>query len=410
MQESYISAYMRYAGAGVSEPPAIFHRWCSISIIGALLGRQFYFPFGHSRVYPNQYINLMGPPGCRKSSAISIGVKLLARTGFTRFAADRVSKEKFLLDMSVMDEVEDEEDILDMTLDQPAQSFIAADEFTDFIGPGNMEFLTMLTKLWDCPEEYKQPKIHGKDAVVDRPTVNILSGNTPQGFALAFPPEAIGNGFLSRTIFVHGETTGRKVTFPPQPDMQLRDKLEQHLRKIQALVKGEASVSEEAMKLCDRVYQEFIDLEDVRFKSYSTRRFTHLLKLALCLAASELRTTIDKQDIIRANTLLYFTELNMHKALGEYGKSKVSDQANAVMAVLRDAKTPLSATDIWKKVSQEFSKIPELGDVLRNLEHAEKIQQVTIAKKQGFLPLVKRSVVWAEDLIDRNWLTLEEMS
>ena len=297
-----------------------------------------------------------------------------------------------------------------MTLDQPAQAFIAADEFTDFIGSGNMEFLTMLTKLWDCPDEYKQPKIHGKDAAVSQPTVNILSGNTPQGFALAFPPEAIGNGFLSRTIFVHGDTTGRKITFPPPPDPALRSALEQHLRQLKATIKGEAVVLPEAMELCEKVYTEFVDLDDVRFKSYSTRRFTHLLKLALCLAASELRVHITREDILHANTLLYFTEVNMHKALGEYGKSKVADQSNAVMGVLRDAKVPLSATDIWKKVSQEFAKIAELGDVLRNLEHAEKIQQVTVANKRGFLPLVKRRTVWSEDLIDRNWLTLEEMS
>jgi len=63
MNEDYYQAYLRYAGAGVSEPPIIFHRWGCTSIIGALLGRQFSFPFGHSQIYPNQYITFMGPPG-----------------------------------------------------------------------------------------------------------------------------------------------------------------------------------------------------------------------------------------------------------------------------------------------------------------------------------------------------------
>ena len=31
-----------------SESPVVYHRWTFLSIIGALLGRQLYIPFGHS--------------------------------------------------------------------------------------------------------------------------------------------------------------------------------------------------------------------------------------------------------------------------------------------------------------------------------------------------------------------------
>lgn len=410
MQEDYFTSYMQYAGAGVSEPPASFHRWCSISIIGALLGRQYSFPFGHSQIYPNQYINLMGAPGTRKSTAINIAAKLAKAVGYKKFAADRVSKEKFLLDMGAPEEGMEEDDILDMCFDDPSECFVVADEFTDFIGTGNMEFITLLTKLWDNPSEYKHPKIHGKDAIISKPTVNILSGNTAQGFALAFPPEAIGNGFLSRTLFIHGDTTGRKITFPPKPNEQLALSLVNHLKEMCAVVKGEAHVEDNALALCDRIYREFVDIDDVRFKSYSTRRFTHVLKLALCISAAALRTVITSEDILKANTLLYHAENHMPQALGEYGKSKTSDQANAVLNLLSEAKAPMTSTEIWKKVHQDFSKIAELAEVVRNLQHAEKIQLLKIGNKEGFLPMVKRKQHWADDLLLNNWLTLEEIS
>lgn len=409
MNEDYYQAYLRYAGAGVSEPPIIFHRWGCTSIIGALLGRQFSFPFGHSQIFPNQYITFMGPPGARKSTAINIASKLVKSAGYTRFAADKVSKEKFLIDMNSYDTGMDEEDLAALTLDEPAEVFIVAEEFTDFVGSNNMEFLTMLTKLWDCPSEYTNPKIHGASAIINEPTVNILAGNTAQGFALAFPPEALGNGFLSRMLFIQGETTGRKVTFPPPPDELLKEYLVNHLKEIKAKVKGQAYLSHITRSLCDKLYASFVDIDDSRFKHYSTRRFTHLLKLALIIAASDLRTEVREEDCLKANTMLHYAEVVMPKALGEFGKSKYSDVANQILDLLSKAKLPMNMRDIWVKVNKDLSKIQELGEVLKNLLHANKIQVVKVAGKEGYLPMHVEKNTWDTDLLVPEWLTQEEL-
>ena len=409
MNEDYYQAYLRYAGAGVSEPPIIFHRWGCTSIIGALLGRQFSFPFGHSQIYPNQYVTFMGPPGARKSTAINIASKLVKAAGYTRFAADKVSKEKFLIDMSSYEDGIDEEDLAALTLDEPAECFIVAEEFTDFVGSNNMEFLTMLTKLWDCPPEYKNPKIHGASAIINEPTINILAGNTAQGFALAFPPEALGNGFLSRMLFIQGETTGRKVTFPPPPDELLREFLVNHLKEIKIKVKGQATLAPNVRSLCDKLYNDFVDIDDSRFKHYSTRRFTHLLKLSLIIAASNLRTEVREEDCLKANTMLHYAEAVMPKALGEFGKSKYSDVSNQILDLLNKAKTPMTMRDLWIKVSKDLSKIQELGEVLRNLQHARKIQVVKVLGKEGFLPLHSTKVSWDTSLLVPEWLSQEEL-
>jgi len=272
-----------------------------------------------------------------------------------------------------------------------------------------MEFLTMLTKLWDCPPEYKNPKIHGASAIINEPTVNILAGNTAQGFSLAFPPEALGNGFLSRMLFIQGETTGRKVTFPPPPDELLRGYLINHLKEIKLLVKGQATLAPHVRSLCDKLYNNFLDIDDSRFKHYSTRRFTHLLKLALCIAASDLRTEVHEEDCLKANTMLHFAEKMMPKALGEFGKSKYSDVSNQILDFLAKAKFPMTMRDLWIKVSKDLTKIQELGEVLRNLQQANKIQVVKVAGKEGFLPLHHERASWSDDLLVPEWLTQEEL-
>lgn len=403
----FFSDYLDYVGE--SESPIIYHRWTSVSIIGTLLGRNAHIPFGHSKIYPNQYIQLMGAPGTRKSSAISIGKKLLKNAGYKRFSPDRLSKERFLMEM-IPPELEDLDDDLELlVMDRPSEIFIVADEFGDFLGQGNMEFATMLTKLWDNVDVYEHPKIHGKSVVVEQPTVNILSGNTTQGLALTIPPEALGNGFMSRIVFVFAEETGIKITFPEIPSPELSEALSRRLVEIKERIKGEITFNREAKKVLDRLYKEFHGIDDPRFKSYGTRRFTHLLKLCIIFAAADLRTEVIVADALKANTLLHYTELKMPKALGEFGRSKYSEISNIILDALSKTIKPLTHNELWKLVSKDLSKTSELGDILKGLMAAGKIQVITALGKQGYMPLHEEIKEWDPALLLHDFLTEKEI-
>lgn len=403
----FFSDYLEYVGE--SESPIIYHRWTSVSIIGTLLGRNVWIPFGHSKIYPNQYIQLMGAPGTRKSSAISIGKKLLKGAGYKRFAPDRLSKERFLMEM-IPPELDDlDEDLELLVMDRPSEIYVVADEFGDFLGQGNMEFATMLTKLWDNVDSYEHPKIHGKSVVVEQPTVNILSGNTTQGLALTIPPEALGNGFMSRIVFVFAEETGIKITFPKIPPVDLGDKLVSHLVKIKETINGEITFNSEAMHTLDRLYKEFHGIDDPRFKSYATRRFTHLLKLCIIFAVADLRTEVSTADALKANTLLHYTELKMPKALGEFGRSKYADVSNVILDALQKTTKPLTHNELWKLVSKDLSKVSELADILKGLMAANKIQVITLLGKQGYMPLHEDIKEWDPNLLLHDFLTEKEV-
>lgn len=406
--ENFYETYFDFVGE--TEAPRIFHRWCAVSGIAALLSRQCHLPFGHWILYPNLYVMLMGSPGSRKSTSISIAKDCLERQGFSRFSADRTSKERFLMDMCLGFSSDDEtdEEFLELPLDIVASRFIVADEFTDFVGKNNIEFVTMLGKLWDNPKQYEHPKIHGRSIVVPQPTVNILSGNTAQGFLLALPPEAIGQGFMSRLILVHGETTGVKITIPKEPNETLRGLLDARIAQIADTVRGKITISPEAHTAFDRIYKEFVDLDDYRFKHYSTRRFTHLLKLSLCFAALRCAKEISQIDAIQANTLLHYTELRMSKALGEYGKAKNSDVANSILEIIKHSKTPVVAKRLWKHVAQDLNKQEELLEILKGLLAAGKIRN--LPDGQGFVPHHETSVRWDQTLLDPTFLTEEEMA
>jgi hypothetical protein len=186
-----------------------------------MLGRNVHIPFGTGEIYPNQYIMLMGSPGARKGTAIAPGKKLLKAAGYDTFAADAVSKEMFLADMGKKENDDIDLDLETLVSDSPTECFVIAEEFNDFIGQGDTLFITRLTKLWDNLDEFRHPKLHGKSVYVYKPTVSILGANTQQNFSLAIPPEAIGNGFCSRFLFIHAEPTGKFITFLAQETLRL---------------------------------------------------------------------------------------------------------------------------------------------------------------------------------------------
>lgn len=402
----FFTDYMKYVQLDASEAPANYHRWACASIIGAMLGRQAWLPFGYSVIFPNQFIMLMGPPATKKGTVINIAKELIKQAGYTRFSADRTSKERFLIDMKSMDTMEDDLEILCM--DAPSESYIMAGEFVDFIGQGDIGFLMTLTNLWDNGPSYEHKKITGKSVFVNEPTVNLLAGSTAATFEIAFPPESIGTGSLSRFLLINGEPSGNRIAWPEPADELVKALLVAKLRDIKDTIKGKMEISAEAKQFSSDIYLNTVTVDDMRFAHYMQRRHIHMLKLAIIMAATRLSTTIEVVDIRRANTMLALADRKMPKALGEFGASRYSGASNKILEYLNTRMKPANATELWKVVHKDLNKPSELNDVLLNLKTADKIQVVTLLGKTGYLPLNKVVVEWKEEYLDMNWLTTQE--
>lgn len=388
--DTYFSYYAE------TEVPLIFHRWSLVSSVGAFLGRRVYLPFGPWRVFPNLFVMLIGSPGTRKSTAINAASKLLSMAGYTNFSANKTRLEKFLLDLEGTEEEKKssanivlqnifgkEEDVSGL---DPCEVFINAGEFNVFMPRGDMDFLGLLGDLWDWDDETRRWQYrlkNSKSVHIFQPTISMLAGNTHAGFQDVFPPQSIGQGFLSRLILVYAEQTGKKIAFPKIPVEQARTELLDTLVQIKEKVTGAATITPPARTALEMIYKTWPEIQDHRFLHYSTRRFTQLLKLCLICAATRVTTQIDMQDVLLASTLLSFTEKDMPKALGEFGKSKHAEAANKVMSVLYAAKKPVKLEALWQVVQNDLDKVQDLAVLLQNLQSADKIQAV---KAEGFLP------------------------
>lgn len=407
--EDFFDLYFSYIGKG--EAPMIYHRWSAISMIGALLCRQYYLPFGHGYIYPNMYIMLIGPPAARKGGAMRSAKRLIQGTGFHYFGANRTSAERFLIDLqrSTLFKVnpgDPLEELENINLNEPSQLYPVAEEFADFLGVKNMNFINLLTNLWDNLPEYEHPKIHGSSIHIVKPTVNLLCATNPVSLIDTVPPEAIGQGFTSRFVVIYSNGTGNLITWPDQPSTDKIEYLVDRLKRIKAVIQGPIKISAEADKILDKIYKTYKGIDDSRFQFYNGRRFTHLLKLCLIISAMRCSVELTADDAIKANTILDAAEQVMPRALGELGRSRFSEVSNNVLEICH--KENVSFRELWRRTAHDLDKEAELHQILKNLLTANKLQIITIKGKQCFKRNLVEQEVWEGGLINPDYLTAEE--
>ena len=394
---------------GVSESPNTYHRWSFLAVLGAWLGRKYHLPFGDSNINCNMYVMLMGNAGARKSTAIHKAVKFIKAVGYSRIAASKTSKEKFLLDLAGENLTDPSEimesNIFGSNLKDDSEILIAADEFNVFMGNGNLEFLSLLGTLWDYDGVFDHAVKTTVGAVVNNPTISMIAGNTATSFALAFPIEAIGQGIFSRLLLIHGEKTNRRITIPPPMNPELKAQLIETFHFIQKTCVGAAKFGHGAYDLIDKIYGAHRGITDIRFESYNNRRLTHLLKLCLLISATYSTKTITEFHVIKANTILTHAEHGMPKALGEFGKAKNSDIANKVLSALEEAPNGLpNIKGIWKQVCNDLESVDQLKQILGSLQLADKIMSI----QGGGFVAKKIAVSHNSDTVDFSLLTNEE--
>lgn len=415
MENDFFSEYLRYNSGG--EVPIVHHRWSAITCIAALLERQTWIIHGHNNIYPNIYCMLMGISGTRKTTAIMRGKRLLEATGYSTFSAQRTSKEKYLADLSMQASAGDlDDDILERNIfgsalgvNEITPNFIVAEEANDFFGINNLEFLSMLGSMWDWEGQYENRLKTGKSDFIPNPTITILAGNTPTNFAIAFPPAIFGQGFFSRILLIHGEPTGNKVTWPTRPSAGAKELIIKSFKEMKYSSTGEKILTKEAQELLDLIYKRDNKLTDPRFDSYYSRRLTHLLKLCIVVSTSRYSNSIDADTVVQANTYLSYSESLMPKALGQFGKAKDSDVSHKVSVLIHNSNRPITMLEIWENVATDLKKLSDLGEIIRNLLAAKKIQSTSM----GFLPVRKAMNIDEEiqlGLVNyEKYLTTEEL-
>lgn len=407
-EQDFISAYREYVSNTIA--PRLYNEWASIIAVSSILSQQAWIERGYYKIFPNLYVMLIGKPGAGKGTTCAILQGVLQDAGYQNFAPDRTTKEKFLVDLEEGFASSHEDIGFFPGTATPTDEFfktpmgdsssgerlcsdvlILAEELSDFFGTDNLDFIAMLTKLWSFTGAYRQRIKTGRSVKINQPCINMFAATTHDSFQITFPSRLLGTGFLARFILIYGTLSKDEIAFPKRPSSEGRETLGRQLREIKNRVVGGINISNTERVALEEILVHYTGPEDGRFENYKTRRFVQLLKLAICFCASRLSQDLSFADIQNANTLLFATEQEMGKALGEFGKSRNSEVANKIMQFLYQATKPANAITLWMLVSSDLAKQAELAEILNNLLSAQKIRAIPAApgRPAGYLPNLK---------------------
>lgn len=410
----YLDPYMEMVED--TESPRIMHLWSALFNVSSALGRRCWLPFGPMELFPNQYVLMVGTPASRKSTAANIAKRLLKESTGVRFAPADTGGQRQGLVLAMQGNPDESKEFLGAqelgskntglasltdleevtnTPEDETASYVAeadkhhiaavANEFSRFIGQNNHGMLDFLVERWDGDDyEYKtrQSSIKLKNTLL-----NLLACTTPSSLNLAMPPQAGGQGFLSRMILVFGAKKYREIPRPSVPDQDLVLRVKDTLDHIYYNHNGAFHETPDARAYSEGLYGWTLEISDPRFAYYAERRYTHLLKLAMVLAATRRSLTIVKEDYELAHRILRATERGMPDALGEFGMNPLAVLKQEILEQMRASQGPVSMEQIISMFHRD-ARAHEMSEVINDLLRSKQIKRIQLPTGQTVLSAV----------------------
>lgn len=334
-QPTWLDAYLQYTEG--QESPDDFHLWVALAVMSATLERNVWLPRGYYTLYPNLYVVLVGGSAIvHKTVAINIGRGLLeALNPKPLILAQKLTVERMIQAMG-------SHVVVNGTRVKPYTSaMILASELSVFLSRAAFEggMLSVLTDLYDCPEgEWSYETKSGGRDVLFKPSLTLLGGTTPVWLKASVPDDAVGGGFLSRTVFVYSEAPRDAIAFPEVSEgaLALRERLVADLGQMQKL-RGPFSWTPEAHALYGRWYpEERSRIHGSPLGEFVVRRPDTVLKVAMLMSIAESDELVLKPHHIEAAIgLLDRVEANLPNVYGPLVTKPEQDVVVRVVEVLK---------------------------------------------------------------------------
>lgn len=388
---NWLDTYIDYTEQ--SESPDSYHMWSGISAIASCLRRQVWINMGYFHVYPNLYIVLVGPPGCRKNSAINIMMNLISDIPDVFFSADSITREALIQSLQL---AQRDIDMGKKELYRHSSLTIVSKELSVFIGNSNNELLSLLTDLYDPHDRWEyRTKNKGIDTIYGV-WLNMLAGTTPAWLVGSVPINAIGGGFTSRIIFVVEDHPRKRTAIPKisERELKLKKQLSSDLEQI-AQLRGEFTLTPEAIEYFTLWYNNLPhdDLSiDLRFQGYYERKHIHLLKVAMIVSASYTNNLIITDEHIRtAQFLLDTLETKMVEAFGSAGRSDLANDIDDILKLIQRGGgngigRETLTRKVWRDITRDnfdkaISSLLDMGYIKKEIRESGKIIYFYVGEK-----------------------------
>lgn len=382
-REDWIAGFLELSGNIAS--PTRYRSWTALCTISAALERRCWVTTSSGRIFPNMFTMLVAPPAVGKSLAIDMAKELIDMTGKLHMTPGRTTRaalEDYAAEVCLKAPYIDPDTGVQST-NTPMSAFIG--EFGNFCPEHDLDFLAMLTVLYDCTPHYEARTRYSKTQVKLKNTcMNILAGAQPKLLSNLLPEAAWGQGFMTRVIMIYEGQSIKKSLWDisAAPPKDLKAFLVKDLIQISNL-KGEFTVDDDARDVMEAWHlggQSPIP-DHPRLQGYNGRRILHAFKLSMALCASRSNEMIITGDHVReALAMLFDVEERMPQIFSEMSSGGYGEALDELWAAMWRSYTRSNQQPVPETFLFDFlmARVPtnQVKWAIENLVKSGKIQKV----------------------------------
>lgn len=372
--------------------PEIYRLWAAITAISGALERKVWTLGGAGPIYPNLFTLLVGPPASGKTNAIRPIRDLWSKIPGLNLSPDNVTKAALIdaLSRSLRTVINGSDSAYIFN-----SMVVPCSELGIFINQHDLSFLSVLTHIYDAPENYVEERRSIGKIEVTRPHLVLLAGTQPDFLNSVMPEEAWGQGFTSRLVMVYANAAPVVNLFASATIQS--SALADHLTRIFDY-KGEFIWSKQAIDEINAWNQAGCPPAPTHPKllNYNGRRPFHIIKLAMISAAAHSGDMhVRVNDFERARDWLLQAETTMpdvFRAMGQKSDAQVIADLHFHLyrkwaSVALDKRVPLKDKDIYDFL---HSRIPSTS-IAKIIE---------VAEKTGYIRRGRYPDEWIPNLLD----------
>lgn len=367
----FIDAYV--AETAKVPSPEIYRTWSAITAISGVLERKVYTTGSAGPIYANLFTLLVGPPTSGKTNAIRPIRELWNNVKGLNLSPDNVTKPALIdaLGRALRTVITGTTSALIFS----ALS-VPCSEFGVFFTHHDLEFLSVLNHIYDCPSSYIEERRTSGKVEINKPYLVVLAGTQPDFLNSFLPEEAWGMGFTSRLIMIYADSAPTMDLFAHSTikASALTNKLNDIFKHQGEFIWDDSAMNE--LNAWNRSGCPPIPTHS-KLLHYNGRRALHAIKLSMISSVSrspELVITVD--DVERAKNWLIEAEITMpdiFRAMGQKSDVQVLSDMHLYLyhkwsAVAISERKALKTKDIYDFLISRCpsDKIPKL------IEAAEK--------------------------------------
>jgi len=401
-KDGWLGSYLLYSQE--DEAPLAYHFWVGAALLGAACRRNLFLDWGNHLVWPNYYLLVVGPPGCKKSAAIDTGVDIINRENAlieeqdpdypqdlrVKVMPNNTTPEMFLNILKSQLAVDRrEEDAKPRHTD--AVALLANDEMVTLLGKSNFhsdKMVQILTGLYGCPSHWEDAAITRGEFILRNIAITVIGGWTPEGIRTSVTREMFGGGFMSRCHFVERKRSGKLFWKAGYQDPIVANNLAKQLVYLTKARPAAMNLSKAAEKWYEEFYEKHsrVAAVDYTMKNYMVRKPSHLLKMSIVLTLSKdpYERIIGVDTLVLALKIMEAEQKRLPDMFNEFGATDTSLLVDYVYGIIAyhftHTRSPISRTALLNRVYKRVHNKNTLDNCLAVLDDQGRID---IEKAEG---------------------------